>query len=302
MIASKSITVAMRPIVAPTAPCLARPACMSWPGAVVAAAPRHRSNTVATPLERCSSRHCSCSASFAVGPTSPHASSRPIQQQQQQLNPSHDTSSSAASSASQQHDHLGANTHQLRGESATLQARFRRRNQQAQQQQPQRRASGPASPPLATISRLLLTGPNTNYVRSALAQRRGAGGGPISLLLFLLTVVAAAVAAVRSAIVRKVKGCRSCRGYGVERCRLCDGEGRVDWSAKLSHFDCCPLCMNRRYVVCTDCGGMYHRPLFSHMRRRTGDVQEEFTGVTVLEGAGAAGFTLDGPVPSGRND
>lgn len=98
-------------------------------------------------------------------------------------------------------------------------------------------APAPAArpPPFAALTRLLLTGQNSYYFRNALTQRR-AGGGPISLLLFVLTIVAAMVAAVRGALVRKVKACKTCRGFGVCRCRLCNGEGRVDWAAKLSHY------------------------------------------------------------------
>jgi hypothetical protein len=145
------------------------------------------------------------------------------------------------------------------------------------------RAAAPP-PPMAAL-RLLLTGQN-NTIQKALAKGPK-GGGPISLLLFALTLIAACFAALRNALVRKVRGCKCCRGYGVIRCRLCDGEGRVDWAAKLSHFDACPLCMNRRYVVCSECGGGYQRPLFSHARRRQGGAQEASDVYANLAAAGA---------------
>jgi hypothetical protein len=162
--------------------------------------------------------------------------------------------------------------------------------QQHQQQQPH--AATPPPPPFAAL-RLLLTGQNTTLQK--LTQSKP-GGGPISLLLFALTVVAAVFAAIRSAIVRKVRACKTCRGFGVTRCRLCDGAGRVDWAAKLSHFDACPLCMNRRFIVCSDCGGAYQRPLFGHSRR--GVSAQESSDVYAM--ASANGVPKE--VASARND
>jgi hypothetical protein len=162
-------------------------------------------------------------------------------------------------------------------------------------------APGPAArpPPFAALTRLLLTGQNSYYFRQALTSRRS-GGGPISLLLFLLTIIAAIFAAIRGVLVRKVKGCRTCHGFGVNRCRLCGGEGRVDWAAKLSHFDACPLCMNRRYVVCSDCGGFYHRPLFSHARRRPRRAQDMSDVYALSPDGAAAGAALS--MQETRND
>ncbi|KAI8468811.1 MAG: hypothetical protein J3K34DRAFT_470496 [Monoraphidium minutum] len=171
--------------------------------------------------------------------------------------------------------------------------------QKLQRQPPAPAAAPRRPPPFAALTRLLLTGSNSYYFRNALTSQRR-GGGPISLLLFLLTIVAAMVAAVRGALVRKVKACRSCRGFGVSRCRLCDGEGRVDWAAKLSHYDVCPLCMNRRYVVCSDCGGFYHRPLFKHMRRNPGRAAD--MNDVYLAAEGGASFSAAESSRSTRND
>jgi hypothetical protein len=139
-------------------------------------------------------------------------------------------------------------------------------------------AGGPATAwqrlPLAALSRVLLTNANANVFRSALGQRRQPVSGPFGVLLFLATLVAASFAAIRSVLVRRGRCCRSCRGFGLSRCRLCLGSGRVDWAAKLQHFDVCPLCMNRRFVVCGDCGGHYHRPMFAHRRRQAGGALE----------------------------
>jgi hypothetical protein len=144
--------------------------------------------------------------------------------------------------------------------------------------------------PTATLTRIFLSSPATSgSARSALAgggggalnsgAQRSSATGPLSLLLVLLALATAALAAVRSAVARRVRACGTCRGFGVARCRLCQGSGRVDWTAKLSHYDVCPLCMNRRFVSCSDCGGAHGaRPLFAHLKRRAGG--ELFEGVT----------------------
>ncbi len=124
----------------------------------------------------------------------------------------------------------------------------------------------PVGPPTATLTRILLSGQPQHVLRTLTSRRLPSVSGPVSLLLFLVTLVAATLAALRLAIVNKVKSCKTCRGFGIVRCRLCNGAGRVDWTAKLSHFDCCPLCMNKRFTECNECGGYYHRPLFSHGR------------------------------------
>ena len=156
-------------------------------------------------------------------------------------------------------------------------------------------AKAPAPPPFAAL-RLLLTGPSAAgnpLLRQGLGRNSAtARSGPISLLLFVLTLIAACMAALRSAVVRRAKACRACRGFGVQRCRLCNGAGRVDWAAKLSHACLCPLCMNRRYVVCADCGGHYHRPIFRHMRRA--NLGAEVGAPYAADGAAAAFGGRDG--------
>lgn len=129
--------------------------------------------------------------------------------------------------------------------------------------------------PFAALSRVLLTSTNANVFRSALTQRRQPVSGPFGVLLFLATLIAASFAAIRSVLVRRGKSCKTCRGFGLQRCRLCLGSGRVDWAAKLQHFDVCPLCMNRRFVVCAECGGHYHRAMFAHRRRQAGGQFEQ---------------------------
>ena len=35
------------------------------------------------------------------------------------------------------------------------------------------------------------------------------------------------------------------------------------------------MCVGRRFVECTECGGHYHRPMFRHIQRTAIDVEEE---------------------------
>ena len=91
--------------------------------------------------------------------------------------------------------------------------------------------------------------------------------GPVSLLLFLFGLLLAVLAGIRAALVRRVKSCKCCKGYGIIRCRLCDGQGKVDWRAKFSYSEMCPLCMSKRFVVCPDCGGFHQRRLFTHSNK-----------------------------------
>ncbi|WIA17359.1 hypothetical protein OEZ85_014221 [Tetradesmus obliquus] len=131
--------------------------------------------------------------------------------------------------------------------------------------------------PFAALSRVLLTANQSTVFRTALNKRQPVSG-PMGLLLFLMTLIAASFAAIRGLLVKKGKSCKSCRGFGLQRCRLCLGSGRVDWAAKLKHFDVCPLCMNKRFIICAECGGHYHRPMFSHRRRQVGGALEPIAG------------------------
>ena len=64
------------------------------------------------------------------------------------------------------------------------------------------------------------------------------------------------------------------------RCSLCKGTGAVGWEGKWSHKEPCPLCVGKRFVECTSCGGHYHRPMFSHIHRTGMDVEDELQGRT----------------------
>lgn len=132
------------------------------------------------------------------------------------------------------------------------------------QSHPSSSSNAHVSGPFASLTRALLIGQPSTMFRTIASRRVPAG--PMSLLLFLFGLLAAAVGAVRAALVKRVKDCKMCRGFGINRCPLCSGLGMVDWRAKFGHSEICPLCMTRRYVVCTECGGHYHRRMFVHFR------------------------------------
>jgi hypothetical protein len=86
----------------------------------------------------------------------------------------------------------------------------------------------------ASLTRVFLVGPNPvqGLVRGLAGARKWRAAGPVSVLLFLFGLMAAIVAAVRSVLVKRVKSCKCCRGYGIVRCRLCNGDGAVEWSGE----------------------------------------------------------------------
>nr|BCL66106.1 hypothetical protein [Volvox africanus] len=140
----------------------------------------------------------------------------------------------------------------------------------------------PTSPDarFASLSRVLLVGQPGSMFRTLANRKWPSSLGPISLLLFLFGTLLALIAAVRGILVRKVKACKCCKGFGVVRCRLCNGRGTVDWRAKFSYSETCPLCAARRFVVCPDCGGHYHRRLFNHAKGSKGTLEAYFPMVT----------------------
>lgn len=65
--------------------------------------------------------------------------------------------------------------------------------------------------------------------------------------------------------------------------------------------------MNRRYVVCSECGGFYHRPLFHHMRRNPSRPEEAGDVYALaVDGAGApvagGSFNMKETLGGARND
>ncbi|KAK9909256.1 hypothetical protein WJX75_009575 [Coccomyxa subellipsoidea] len=126
---------------------------------------------------------------------------------------------------------------------------------------------------MASISRVFI-GVQPTRIALRLA-RRVKPNGPMSVLLVILTLISAAFAAIRARIVHNVRACSSCHGYGISRCSLCSGTGAVGWEGKWSHKEPCPMCVGRRFVECTECGGHYHRPMFRHIQRSATDLEEE---------------------------
>jgi len=123
--------------------------------------------------------------------------------------------------------------------------------------------------PLASISRVLVSASPQNILRSLTQRKAGKIAGPVGLLLLVLGFSLGIVAAVRSALVKRAKACKCCSGYGIVRCNLCNGTGKVGWRAKFSYSEMCPLCMAKRFVECPDCGGYHHKPIFVHETIRT---------------------------------
>ncbi len=98
----------------------------------------------------------------------------------------------------------------------------------------QRRTDGASTGPVASITRIFLIG-QPQFLRT-LASRKWPTG-PVSLLLFLFAGLLAILASIRGMLRRRVLSCKGCKGFGITRCRLCDGQGKVDWRAKFSYSE-----------------------------------------------------------------
>ena len=122
----------------------------------------------------------------------------------------------------------------------------------------------------ASLTRIMYSSIQSRAALSTATSGRHTARGPIpsglsSILLLGFTVGTACLAALRARL-KAVRECKACRGYGVQRCRLCNGKGTIDWEGKMSHIEPCPLCLGRRLVRCDACGGspFIARGLFSH--------------------------------------
>jgi hypothetical protein len=97
--------------------------------------------------------------------------------------------------------------------------------------------------------------------------------GPWELQVVILLTIGAATLAAAKARMRTVRSCGTCRGYGIQRCRLCSGKGAIEWEGKMAHREPCPMCLGRRFNRCECCGGvpavLGAGRLFSHARRST---------------------------------
>eukprot|EP00798_Chlamydomonas_sp_ICE-L_P011224 gene11224-18852_t len=124
----------------------------------------------------------------------------------------------------------------------------------------------------ASISRLLFIAQPHRVFRTVF--RRGSKAGPIGVLLFFFGLLAAVLSAIQKTLAYRVRTCKCCRGYGIVRCSLCAGAGKVGWTAKFSYEDGCPMCMAKRYVDCPDCGGIIKRSLFPSGRNPPPGMEE----------------------------
>lgn len=124
----------------------------------------------------------------------------------------------------------------------------------------------------ASISRVFIgVQPGRGLAR---LPKAGKPSGPMSLVLLLFTVAGTISAAVRSRLETAARDCTTCHGYGINRCTLCSGTGAVGWEGKWNHKEPCPMCLGKRFVGCPECGGHFHRRIFSH---------QPHTGLTVTQ-------------------
>lgn len=121
----------------------------------------------------------------------------------------------------------------------------------------------------SAVARLTMTrGMQPSLVRSVVRPgailRRPLTAGPMAFLLLLAALASALLRTVLAKMSSDVRACRCCCGFGIARCKLCEGRGVVGWEGKWSHFEPCPLCLGRRFTRCETCGGMFHKPIFRH--------------------------------------
>ena len=86
--------------------------------------------------------------------------------------------------------------------------------------------------PMASVSRAVYTTLRHVNIRH-LTQRPAAG--PLGIVLIVASVLWLIRKAYKKFVLtmmRFARGCRNCRGYGIERCNMCEGQGTVRWDAK----------------------------------------------------------------------
>lgn len=123
----------------------------------------------------------------------------------------------------------------------------------------------------STLSRTLFAGSQSQQtLRNTLSQRPSIPGGSVGAVAFTLTFMITVQKMFWYLIVKRTLDCPDCRGFGIARCELCHASGSVKWIGKWDHVEPCPECMGKRYHRCYSCGGLYHRPIFAHVRRNAG--------------------------------
>lgn len=147
--------------------------------------------------------------------------------------------------------------------------------------QPATAARGPKRRPfkqrLASIMQSIasLGALTTISMRTVLLRR---APGPLGFVLLGFSAILLALTAVKKTLhllFRIARACKTCHGFGVERCNMCEGQGTVRWDAKWIHTDPCPKCAGRRFCRCEDCGGVIKRRIFDHIPRNAGLEQNE---------------------------
>ena len=99
---------------------------------------------------------------------------------------------------------------------------------------------------------------------TAAGARRPLTAGPVAVFLIFLALLSAFVRGMVRKVANNVRGCNCCHGFGVQRCRLCEGRGVVGWEGKWEHFEPCPSCLGKRFTRCDSCGGFVQKPIFKH--------------------------------------
>lgn len=82
-------------------------------------------------------------------------------------------------------------------------------------------------------------------------------GGPTGLMMGLAVAglgIATAIQKV-SEPHSEQKLCSRCDGYGVERCDVCAGAGKITWEGKVHRTNPCPRCFGSRLKKCPRCDG-----------------------------------------------
>lgn len=99
---------------------------------------------------------------------------------------------------------------------------------------------------------------------TAAGARRPLTAGPVAIFLIFIALLSAFVRGMVRKVANNVRGCSCCHGFGVQRCRLCEGRGVVGWEGKWEHYEPCPSCLGKRFTRCDSCGGFVQKPIFKH--------------------------------------
>lgn len=123
----------------------------------------------------------------------------------------------------------------------------------------------------SSLSRTFLScSPTKQTLRSTLSQRPTMPGGSLGAVTVTLAAMLGCYKIFWLLVVKRTLDCKECRGFGITSCELCHASGCIKWIGKWDHVEPCPQCMGKRYHRCYSCGGLYHRPIFAHVKRNAG--------------------------------